>query len=126
MGSGMAMEADAYRPRPNKAEWHGEELYIFKDRFYHGYKLLWKGPVTPDNESLIRLWLPNGIPPKPEPLPNRYDLLYDILNRCADIDAVGEEAIEIALDTTRDFVVQWLQHEGDTHAAEVVEEILSE
>lgn len=129
MGADLYMEERNFRPRPNKGEWHGDELFILTDRFYTGYELLWRGPVTPDNASLIKVMLPGGIPKKPKVTKvdddtfSRDDLLDGILNRCEDIEAVGEQAAEIAVDTTLDYVVQWLNGRGSKEAAETLEEI---
>lgn len=79
MGSDLYMEANNFRPRANKGEWHGEELHILVDRFYHGYELLWKGKVTPDNESLVKVMLPGGIPPKPEPMTPNEQAVYNVI-----------------------------------------------
>lgn len=52
------------------------------------------------------------------------DLLDGVLNRCADIEAVGEEAVEIAIDTTLASVVQWLDDSGYEYAAQDLKELI--
>src|SRR6478672_5741638 len=83
MGSDMYMEAQNFRPRPNKAEWElvndNLELVIYQDVFYHGYKMLWHGDVNSSNESLI-LSLVSKIPPKPR-YKSRREQVYNLLSR---------------------------------------------
>lgn len=54
---------------------------------------------------------------------SRDDLLSGILNRCEDIEAVGEEAAEIALDSTLRYVVEWLSDTGYRAKAEILEQL---
>jgi hypothetical protein len=62
------MEQQSFRPRANKAQWElvndKLELVIYRDIFYHGYQMMWHGPVTDSNRSLI-LAMVKEIPSKP-------------------------------------------------------------
>lgn len=55
---------------------------------------------------------------------SRDDLLEVILNRCEDIEAVGEEAVEIAIDATLSTVVEWLAYEGHNMASMDLKELI--
>lgn len=69
MGSDLYMEQRAFHPRPNKAVWElvdgNLELVIYRDVFYHGWEMIWHGPLNEHTESLIRVFV-NDIPPKPD------------------------------------------------------------
>lgn len=55
---------------------------------------------------------------------SRADLLDGILNRCDDDEAVGEEAVEIAIDATVTMVVEWLAYEGHSVASMDLKELI--
>lgn len=65
MGSDMSMEMANWKPRRSYAEWYKDELLIYKDTIYDGFKEIWRGPVNNDTRSLI-LTQVNNIPEKPE------------------------------------------------------------
>ena len=54
----------------------------------------------------------------------KVSLLDGICNRCEDIEAVGEEAAEIAIDITLDSVVEWLLHRGHLLASLDLKELI--
>lgn len=76
------------------------------------------------NEDTVTV---DGLPEETatDTLLDKDDLLDGILNRCNDIEAVGEEAVEIAIDVTLCSVVSWLFQSGYKHAANDLEELLN-
>jgi len=65
------------------------------------------------------------MPPTDETF-SRDDILDGVLNRCNDIEAVGEEAAEIAIDATLSYVSDWLHERGNMGVAELLDEFRSE
>lgn len=102
MGSDLYMESQSFRPRANKGEWDGDDLVIMQDRFYIGYEIIWRGPVTPDNESLIRVMLPGGIPPKPPVKVSRREALHNGLDVGIFTDGELESVVEWIMDIFED------------------------
>jgi hypothetical protein len=43
MGSDLYMEAQSWRARPTKVYWKDGVLFVEKDHFYDGYKVIWSG-----------------------------------------------------------------------------------
>lgn len=80
MGSDLYMEQQNWRQRPNRAEWDGDHLVIYLDRFYHGFTEVWRGVPTDDNLDLIKIFI-KDIPEKPAPVSDPYDVITDVLKR---------------------------------------------
>lgn len=55
MGSDLYMEQQNYRPKPNKIEWVDDEtISVLTDSFYWGYREVYRGPVTPEIQILLK------------------------------------------------------------------------
>lgn len=52
MGSDLYMESRNFRPGPTKVYWKGNILYVEKDHFYDGYRVVWSGNPTGKEDVL--------------------------------------------------------------------------
>jgi hypothetical protein len=57
---------------------------------------------------------------------SRDDIVDGVLNRVADSEAVGAEAVEMAIDATLSYVVEWLHERGNIGVAGLLEELGAE
>lgn len=73
--------------------------------------------VDTDEQEFESVW-----PPTDDTF-SKADLLEGILNRVEDAEAVGEEAVEIALDSAFLYVVDWLHERGNIGPAAVLADL---
>lgn len=132
MGSDLAMEADYYarHPRPNKAVWEKDELVISKYHWYENkYLEIWRGELNATNIDLVGLLLGDKIPEKPaRVILNdltfcKEDLLEGIYDTCENLEADQEVAVRVAVDSTLQYVREWLEGRGSSVAGNVLESI---